>query len=205
MTLPHEYHADLTSERIIAVTSLIAAAYEEALEYRLEEKGDTRWAHGCRRYDWARQRLRASAGATGYEYLRIVIDQANKFLFRIGDVPVKFRRTDIDDPAEGTATQSFLESQQLSMLKMLGLSDPAELSWRFLVQDNFDGEIIRIAFIGMDAATNEAKCFYEIPLEKVVLTPVLMDGFKDEGVDVPPAEIILEDLLDRDDQEATAN
>ena len=201
MKLPHEFHPDLTEERIAAIARLIADAYWETLSHRIEEKGDSRWAHGCRRYDWARQRIRDAAGTAAAPYLKILKDRGSAFLFLIGEVPVKYKRTDTDDPAEGTATQSLLEAQQLSLLEFYGLQDPGELSWRFLLEDNFDGELIRAVFVGIDAATNEVRCFWEIPYEKISAPPVIIDGVRDEGVELPPARVTLKTDADQDDAE----
>lgn len=186
--MPWEYHRDLTEDRIIGIGALVATAYRESLEYYVESKGDTRWSHGCRRYEWARRNIRNAHESGTMPFLGILRDIGNVFEFKIGEVPVKFKRANPDEPDDSVIRQSHFESLQLSLLEFYGLPHPCELSWRLMVEDDYEGEVLRIVFAGIDEQKN-TRCFWELPRERVAAHIAPVVDIRDEGVDMPAAHV----------------
>lgn len=198
---PWEYNDALTEQNLIEVCNLIVSAYNEVLDYRLPEKGDNKWALGCRRYAWAKERIRKAVESGLIPCLSILKDQGNTFIFLIGEVPVKFKCTDPDDPDDSVIRQSAIESQQLSLLELEGLYDPRSLRWRIAVEDDYDGEVLRVAVIGI-TENKMTECFWEMPRDRIV--PHITTAFehKDEGVDLDAAFV---DVANANDDEVPNN
>lgn len=188
MTKPSNFHPDLKEEDIIKVAQLITSAYEEAVDHMLEDKGDTNWGLGCRRYEWARQNIRLAAGTFYHPYLKILEDDGNKFTFLIGGVPVRFKRGESENMDKKVFAQYRVEAAQLSLLTFSGISDPCELSWRMVMEVDALGEVIRAVFIGANEH-GVAKCFWEVPHTKLRAAPVAVLNEKDDGVDLAPAKV----------------
>ena len=190
MKIPSDFHPDLKEDYLIKVAQLITNAYEDAIEHKLEDKGDTNWGLGCRRYEWARQNIRIAGGTEEYKFLSLLEDEGNKFTFMIGSVPMRFKKSDIDNLDKNIFTQYKNEAAQLSLLKFAGIIDPCELSWRMLMDVDFMGEVVRAVFIG---ATTEGvvKCFWEIPRDKLHGKPVVVLHEKDAGIEITPAKVTL--------------
>ena len=186
MKKPSEFHRDLKEDRISAVAQLIAQAYSDSLDYIIPEKGDTRWSHGCRRYEWARNNIRQVANSKEHPYLSLLEDEGRKFTFKIGAVPVRFKRTDADNPNSSVFRQHAVEASQLSLLLFDGLEDPCQLSWRILVEDDIEGDVIRVAFVGADE-NGQAECFWNVPKDKLKPKLVALPTDREEGVELQPA------------------
>lgn len=198
---PTDFHPDLHPDHITAVGKLIVAAYHESLEHYLEDKGDNRWSHGVRRYAWSCQNIRDAVESGKMPFLSILVDIGNTFIFRIGAVPVKFKRTNPDDPADSVLKQSLSETQQLSLLEFAGIHDPCELRWRMVVEDDFDGDVIRIVFLGLNES-KVTKCFWEIPQAKIAAHITVLDEHKDEGVELAPAKVGLRGAENKEEKQA---
>jgi hypothetical protein len=188
---PWDFHPSLQEDHLIAACNLVVAAYNDALDYFLAEKGDNKWALGCRRYAWAQNNIRQAAESGKMPFLEVLKDQGNTFIFLIGAVPVKFKRTDPDEPHESIIRQSQCEAQQLS-LAFPGLSDPGALRWRIVIEDDYEGEVLRVAFIGVDS-NKVTQCFWEMPRDRMAPHITTVHEHLDEGVDLDPAHV---DLLD---------
>ena len=187
-TLPVSFHSDLTEDRITKIGNLIITAYHESLEFFNEDKGDDRWTHGCRRYKWACKNIREAIDADGYGYLSLLEDTGNKFIFLIGEVPVKFKCTNPEDPNENVLKQSQSEMQQLSLLEYGDIKHPGQLVWRMAVEDDFDGNPIRLALLGIDESKT-TRCYWELPKDKLVPQIVPIHDNKADGVEIAPAKV----------------
>ena len=196
MTKPSDFHPDLNEDHLTDVAKIIMNAYEDASDSMLQEKGDTNWGLGCRRYEWARHSLRLAAGTTGYKFLSILEDEGNKFTFMVGAVPMRFKRSDADNLDKSVFAQYRVEAAQLSLLSFAGITHPCELSWRMIMDVDLFGEVIRAVFIG---ATQDgvAKCFWEIPRAKLMGTPVVVLNSKEDGVELQPAKVTFKDAKDK--------
>lgn len=187
---PWEFHPDLTEGKITAVTRLITQAYVESQDYMIPEKGDNRNVHGLRRYYWARRNLTDAAGTVEYPYLSILADQRFTFMLKIGDVPLRFKRAPLEKIHYSVFKQYEIETAQLSLLSFLDQPDPCELGWRIIVEDDFMGDVVRVAFVGADAAGN-IKCFWEMPGSKFTPKIVPIPNNEEKGKDLKPATVQL--------------
>lgn len=184
---PWEFHPDLTEDNITAVTRLIIQAYVESQDYLVPEKGDNRNVHGLRRYYWARRNLTDAAGTPDYPFLSILTDKRFTFLLTIGQVPMRFKRAPVEKIDQSVFKQYEAETAQLSLLSFLDQPDPCELSWRIIVEDDFTGDVIQVAFVGADEDGN-IKCLWKMPQNKIVPLASIPDD-EDKGVDLKPATV----------------
>ncbi len=187
---PWEFHPDLTENKITAVTRLITKAYVETQDYLHPEKGDNRNVHGLRRYYWARRNLSDAAGTPEYPFLSILTDKRFAFVLTIGEVPMRFKRSPIEKIHHSVFVQYAEEAAQLSLLSFLDQPDPCELSWRIIVEDDFTGDVVRVAFVGADQA-GEIKCFWEMPQDKIAPRIVSIPVNEDKGQELKPASVKL--------------
>jgi hypothetical protein len=182
---PWDFHPHLTSDRLIAVADLIANGRNDALDRHDPSIGGDAWTLGCNAFAYSRYRLIEAIEAGSYPWLS-ALDRSMQFVFKIGEVPVRFYRGAADDPNDRTLRQSFPELQQLQ----LGFNSSAEgrdLAYRFAVETDLDASISRIIFVGLRGET--AALYWEVPLmsSPAVMYPV--GTVPPEGVDLPPPEV----------------
>jgi hypothetical protein len=158
---PWELHPALTAERLQTCARLLANARRDALLMASEEMGDDAWSVGCRAFAFSRHRLRRTAEAGHYPWLRI-LDESHLFVFLIEEVPVRFYRGPADDPTNRTLRRQQVEAQQLS----LALGEDAEegLLFRFAVETGERGQVERVVFLGL-RDEERIECFWPVPLE----------------------------------------
>lgn len=183
--LPHEFHTDLTKERIEAVGNIIYRARNACLEHHDEISGDTNWSYGCRARDWTRRAIREAAKNTEiYPFLSVLEDSGQKFVFGISGIPVKFFKDDAEDPNERVRKHSVSEIRQLSLFSFLGIDDSQDVVWRFVVESNpFSLEVLKIVFVGLDQH-EDALCFYNVQLQDSVAKIHDIASIKEEGVEL---------------------
>jgi hypothetical protein len=120
--------------------------------------------------------------------LSILEDEGQKFTFRIGGVPVRFKRTDAENPDSAVFRQYAVEASQLSLLLFEGIEDPCKLSWRLLVEDDLEGEVIRVAFVGAEES-GRVECFWDVPKDKLKPKLVALPAGKEDGVEFKPGGV----------------
>jgi len=180
---PWDYHSDLERDAIIKVAGLIAQGRSDALTRHDEEIGDDGWTLGCRAFQFARFRISQAAGTSGYEFLTI-LDLSKQFIFKIGEVPVRFYRGDADEPSIRTLRQTFSELKQLSFV-FDAKEEGAGLAYRFAIETDFDGSITSIKFTGL---RGEKPVFaWDVPYLEAVSLPSAMP--ESEGVDLPKPQV----------------
>lgn len=179
--LPWKYHTDLTRERLMKVAALIVAGRNAALERFSPSVGSNGWTLGCEAFQFGRFRISAAAGSDGYEWL-FIVDPSMQFVFKIGEVPVRFYKGAPDEPSERTLRQSFSELKQLS-LSFPKVSKGSELAYRFAVETDFEGEVINIAFVGLHGEI--PVLVWNVPLDESRGTLVTIPQSLPEGDDLP--------------------
>lgn len=190
MKKPSEFHSDLQEGHILSAIKLITSAYADAVDNMREDKGDTNWGLGCRRYEWAKQNLRQAAESGKYPFLSILVDTGNTFLFKIGAVPVRFKRCDAENANPTIFSQYHTEAAQLSLLQFDNLNDPCMLSWRILVDVDLFGDVTTAVFVGAEQ-NGRTQCFWQAPLESLHMPPALVPSSKPEGVVIAPPKVSL--------------
>ena len=175
---PWDYHPHLQREAIIAVAGLIAQGRSDALIRHDETIGDDGWTLGCKAFQYARFQILKAAETEGFAWLSIM-DSSKQFIFKIGEVPVRFYRGEADEPSDRTLRQTFSELNQLSFV--FGNESGAGLAYRFAIETDFDGAITSIMFVGL---RGESPVFcWDVPYMEAVSLPVATPAT--EGVDLP--------------------
>ena len=201
--LPHEFHNDLTEERIKAVANVIHQARYGCLEYHDAVSGDTNWSYGCRARDWTRQALRNAAADTAkYPFLSILEDNGQKFVLGIAGIPVKFFKDDADEPTPRVRKHSVYELTQLSLFHFNGIDTPQDVAWRFVVDISpLDLEVLKIVFVGLDQH-DAALCYYDVPLLDNVAKIYDIASTHEEGVELAPPVVSKKKLKQHSIKEA---
>lgn len=179
---PWDHHPHLTHDAIVAVGRLIAQGRSDALIRHDETIGDDGWTLGCKAFQYARFQIAKAAETSGFEWLTIM-DPSKQFIFKIGDVPVRFYKGDADEPSERTLRQTFSELSQLAFV--FGREDGAGVAYRFAVETDFDGAITSIKFVGL---RGDSPVFvWDVTYTDAVSVPPATPPTK--GVDLPKPEV----------------
>lgn len=189
---PWEYYPDLSADRLIEIADILRSTRAAVLELHDETMGDDNWSLGCRVYACTKNRIIEAAydSNTTMEWLSIV-DPSLDFVFKIGDVPIRFYRGDADQPHPRALRINALE-QQLS-LDLFGKDTGNHLHWRFAIETDIDGAIQKIAVVGM-TSTGIVECSWEVPpkAEETDIPASSGDTAVEEaGVDLPEPVIRL--------------
>lgn len=160
-TLPWDYHADLSEERLVAVAQLIADGRQAAVELFDEDAGDNGWTLGCRAFQFGRARILRAADDSVHQWLG-VIDRTLQLVFTIGEVPIRIYRGEADEPTDRTRRQSNHELRQLGF-SFDERDEGRELAYRFAVETDVDGSVIAIKFVGLRGET--AVFNWDVPLD----------------------------------------
>jgi hypothetical protein len=159
---PWDLHPALTAERLQCCARLLANARRDAIAMASQEMGDDVWSIGCRAYAFSRHRLRRTAEAGHYPWLKI-LDESHLFVFLIDEVPVRFYRGAADDPTNRTLRRQQVEAQQLSLA--LGADAEKEgLLFRFAIETGERGQVERVVFLAL-RDEERIECFWPVPLE----------------------------------------
>ena len=160
--LPWNLHPALTAERLQVCARLLANARRDAIAMAVEQMGDDAWSIGCRAYAFSRHRLRRTAEAGHYPWLK-VLDESHLFIFLIDAVPVRFWRGAADEPTARIMKRQQVEAQQLSLA--LGADSERDgLLFRFAVETGERGQVERVVFVAL-RDEERVECFWPVPLE----------------------------------------
>lgn len=141
MSEPCSFHPDLTQCRLQALAQVLVEARRGALELHEPDSGETNLSLGTRTRERACKAFQQLAEEV--DWLHCLV-QGYYFLLLIGDsrLPIKFHRTNPDDPAPRTMreldTESALKQSAFSFLapEQLGATDPNDHVWRLYFQDD---------------------------------------------------------------------
>lgn len=141
MIEPTTFHPALTADRLKAMAQVIVRARLGALDLHDPTAGETNISLGTRTRERACQAFRELAAEV--DWLEC-FEQGNYFLLLLGDsrLPIKFHRTDPDDPAPRAMreldTESALKQTAFAFLPPAqpSAADPAEHAWRLFFQDD---------------------------------------------------------------------
>lgn len=179
---PWDYHPHLTRDAIISTAKLIARGRYDALARHDPGLGDDGWTLGCSAFQFGRFQILAAVGSAGFEWLSI-LDPSKQFIFKIGQVPVRFYKGDANEPSDRTLRQTFSELNQLAF--GFGAEEGRDLAYRFAIETDDDGSITSIKFVGLRGET-PVLC-WEVPYLEAVTLPSATPAT--EGVDLPKPEV----------------
>ena len=178
--LPWEYHPDLAEDRLVIIARCIEHAYDDAIGRHDETIGDNGWTFGCTAFQFCRFRITKAIDSKKHEWLGDE-DRSPQFIFRIGEISVRFYKGDAEDPNVRTMRRTFPE------LKQLDLAFPDEearrLLYRFAIEVDIDGSILAIKFVGL--LGERVPLCWDIPYKSsIVSIPPLAEAAA-EGVELP--------------------
>ena len=181
---PWEYHEDLSLNRLQRIAKILRDTRNSTLIRFDAAAGDGAWSIGCVIYERSANMI--TDAANDLPWLKI-IEPPLRFIFRIGDVPVRFYRGDADAAPGNHITVAPSEMLQLG----LAFNDARiDLIWRFVVGTNIANEADSIFLIGRTKA-GDVKCRYEVPPSDgnvVFLTPPRTGG-KPPQTQLPPTGV----------------
>lgn len=182
---PWDLHHDLTRDRLVAVAQLLRQGRNDALDRYDPGVGDDSWTLGCRAFQFARFRIIEAFTEAKYPWLS-VHDMSRQFVFKIGNVPVRFYHGGADDPTTRTLRQSYPELRQLT-LTFPEESEARYCAYRFAVETDVEGFITTIKFV---ALLGEVPLMtWDIPLDAIVMPLHAVDGTRAQGVELPPPTV----------------
>lgn len=144
--LPWDCHKELTKKRLIYIANIIVEGRNRAYELYDEIEGDTGWTLGCRGFEFVRQRLIKLSENSDIQWFELV-DPSMRFIFKIGNVPVRFYKGDAEEPNNRTLKTSHTELYQLN-LSFADEDIKSNLIYRFVIETDFDGSVSSIKFVG---------------------------------------------------------
>jgi hypothetical protein len=192
MSDPTAFHPDLTQDRLRIMAQVIVEARRGALELHDPEAGETNISLGTRTRERACQAFRLLASECDW------LDhhtQGNYFLLLLGDsrLPIKFHRTDPDDPAP--RTMRILEAESMAAQTAFAflppdqqvVADDSDHGWRLYFQDDketreiFSVTLARVRPGGVDER-------WPIQIAEPVVTEAIAAGDLPEpaDLDLPP-------------------
>jgi hypothetical protein len=139
---PWEIQPDFVLSRLQLLEKVLREARHRTLALHDPVEGDNNWCLGCRIYARSCSALVGAAGQ--WDWLSIV-DEGQQFIFKIGNVPVRFFHGDSESLSPNRLEVAPEEALQLGMC----YGDSAiDLIWRLVVETNSAGEVLRIVLIG---------------------------------------------------------
>jgi len=194
---PWEYHPDLTRERLVTVARLLEKGRNDALDWHNPAIGANGWTLGCNAFAYQMHQLLQAIDSGEYDWLT-AMDRSLHFVFRIGEVPVRFYRGEAEKPTDRTMHQSHSELRQLELI--FDVTDKGkDLAYRFAVETDIDGTIMRIIFVGLQ--DESAVLYWEVPFGAVGATVYEIGRKPAEGVDLQPPQVGLPEDEDKDEDD----
>jgi hypothetical protein len=192
MNDPTSFHPALTEDRLKIMAQVIVEARRSALELHDPEAGETNISLGTRTRERACQAFRLLANEV--DWLKC-FEQGNYFLLLVGEsgLPIKFHRTDPDDPAPRTMRMLEVESMAAQTAfafltpDQRAAVDDTDHGWRLYFQDDketreiFSVTLARVRPGGVDER-------WPIDITEPVVTGAVTPGNLPEPaeLDVPP-------------------
>jgi hypothetical protein len=185
---PWEHHSDLQRERLIEVGRLIHQGRNDALDRQDARVGSIPWTVGCEAFAFGMHQI--SEAAPDLDWLE-VIQPGMQFVFRIGEVPVRFYKGAPDEPNKRTLRQTYSELNQLSLFGLDEITS-SERIYRFAIETDFDGAVAAISFVVLDGETPVLT--WNVPLDEPVVRIAPLDVPDAKGVDLPKPSVIAPEL-----------
>ncbi|WP_242352354.1 MULTISPECIES: hypothetical protein [unclassified Anaeromyxobacter] len=189
MNEPSQFHPAFTAERLKALASVIVRVRRAALDLHDAESGERNLSLGTRTFERGCEAFRRLAGEV--EWLKYY-ESGNYFLLLVEGVPVKFHRTDPDDPNPRTTRElqpemvlkqkAFVFMETLEPQRAPG--DMLGSALRLYFQDDpLTKEVFRVAFarVGPDGKTLQS---WDIDLTDVVTPLAPLGGDLPEAPDL---------------------
>jgi hypothetical protein len=179
---PWEKYPSLTSDRLVVIASAIKEARHSAVLNHEPSKGDNIWTLGCVAYK--RSCFAIVSIEPSYDWLKILPEDQNRFIFSVGAVPLKFYRGMAEDPPNRSLAVSFTELCSIQYCFDFGVVPDGKHILRLAVETDAAGEVKRVILVELDGG-NVAN-LYTVPLGSDVSSVLPMQT---KAIDVGPPEL----------------
>lgn len=191
-----EVHPDLTEDRLKTVGKLLAEVRNEARDEYDAEKGDGPWNLGCTAFYRSCSRL--TQASERFDWLEIV-DPGFRFVFSVGEVPVRFYHGLAVNPRSNLLVRSDLElvwEQQV-----MEFVEEVEEGWKWLlcVETDADGYVAQVVIVQVNEQ-KQTRYAWSIPYEGRVSVLASLGKVK-QAVKLPPAQVGLPADAEADDED----
>jgi hypothetical protein len=182
----------LTEERLRIVGTLVRQGRSSALEVFEPAKGDNGWSLGCVAHRRQRGAVKQAAHSGQWPWLTILED-AQRFVFAIDGVPLRFYRGEGEDdrpahPRFLRRSEPEIEAAERQALLFPDMFVNAALPWRMAVEVDDEGAVSRIVMVQLDADAR-VRNPWTIPLDDVVVPFASLGQPLPEGVPLPPPSV----------------
>jgi hypothetical protein len=170
-----------------AIADLIRRVRREVVALHAPDDGDNEWSLGCRAY--ARTCSAIKRAAEQFEWLTVLPEPAKplRFVFAIGQVPIRFYRGDVDDPPARYLVSTGAERIARQMaFEFEGIPAPDRFL-RIAVNTTPSGEAKAVALVEFDERGSLLNA-YPIPIaaeSRITQFPI-----RKEGVSLPPPVVV---------------
>lgn len=182
---PSEFNTKLDEHLIDKVAHILYNARIKCLNGYEPENGDTPWSNGVRSREWCRKAIRDAAN--DYDFLEILKDKGQSFVFAINGVPVKFYKDDATNPSSKLFKFQEIEQKQYELFSFDGIECPDDIMWRFVVETDITLDITKISLIGLGRKSKKTECLYDAEIKKDnvrIITPLsTSNGYDDEELE----------------------
>ena len=179
---PWNTYSPLTAERLSIVADRLRRARNGTLKLYDPIGGDTPWSHGCRAH--VRQIKAVLEGAKEYDWLTILPDEeALRFTFAIGGVPIRFYRGTADEMPEHHLHRTFAEIRQLQLVLIPEARKTAKVL-RMAIELDAEGNASEISLVELDIFGKPLNT-YSIP--QVVAKSNVLPA-QTQAIELPPLQ-----------------
>lgn len=157
---PSDYNNRLEESLIENVAHILYNARINCLNSYEPENGDTPWSNGVRSREWCRKAIRDAAEV--HDFIQIIRDQGQTFVFSINGVPIKFYKDNTKKPSSKLFKFQEIEQKQYDLFSFDGIGNPRDIMWRFVIETDIFLDISKISFIGLNKNGHTIECLYDV-------------------------------------------
>lgn len=184
---PWNHYPALTEERLRTLADLIRRVRHEVVALHSPNEGDNEWSLGCRAY--ARICYAIKRATEHFDWLTVLPDPGKplRFVFAIGQVPIRFYRGDANDPPGRYLISTHAERMARQMAFEFEGIPALDRFLRIAVDTNALGEADRVALVEFDEVGSLLNV-YLIPTGTA--SRITQFPTRKEGVSLPPPVVV---------------
>lgn len=176
-----EYNNRLDEHLVDIVAHILYKARINCLNGYEPENGDTPWSNGVRSREWCRKAIRDAVN--DHDFLEILTDRGQSFVFAINGVPIKFYKDDTKKPSSKLFKFQEIEQKQYELFPCDGIGNPKDILWRFVIETDITLDISKISFIGLGRRSKKIEYLYDVEIKKDnvrIITPLFTNNSYDD-------------------------
>lgn len=184
---PWNSYPALTEERLRIVADLIRRVRQEVVALHAPNEGDNEWSLGCRAY--TRICYAITKATQQFDWLTVLPDPGKplRFVFTIGQVPIRFYRGDADDPPARYLVSTTAERMARQMAFEFEGIPALDRFLRIAVDTNALGEADVVALAEFDELGSLLNAY---PIPVAADSRIAQFPIRKEGVALPPPVVV---------------